>query len=94
MNKTKRQQVSKDKLETEVSKGNRYGRMYTGFFEDFIEQERTECIQHFMSTPVREVDAILEIKRRLTTLETLESKFTASITTGKLASKTLTDMEN
>jgi len=78
-----------DQLEQEQIIGRRAENAYNLFIEAFVEQKKNQLIESFLECPISNVDLILEIKRTVYVLDTLNTEINTIIQTGKMASQSL-----
>ena len=78
-----------DILKKEQTNGRQAQAAYEGYIKPFITQRATELHEAFVDCPITEVDTILEIKRTLHILDSLNKDVQTVINTGKMASQEL-----
>jgi len=83
----------KEQLENEQIKGSAAERVYNAYIKDFCEQKRMSLFMAFSNLPLTAEDQIMETKRMLYAIDTLESEIVSEIDTGKMASKALANVE-
>lgn len=79
----------KAKLQSEVSKGDEYQRVFDTYIKPFIDEKSEVLFEAFKNIPVQDVDQLKDIKFQVTAIRSLESHFMSFINTGKLAKKQL-----
>ena len=80
-------------LEGERSIGNRAKAANSEFFEPFFEEKEKVLIEAFRNVSVTNSEALLNIKLQFKALDTLNDELQSFIDTGKMASITLTEIE-
>jgi len=78
-----------DQLEQEQTVGRRAENAYGLFIEAFVGEKKKQLLSAFAECSISEVDTILEIKRTIYVLDTLETEIKTIIQTGKMASQSL-----
>lgn len=81
--------AEENQLQNEQIHGNKAKHAYNEFIKDFCEQKRVVLFDSFRQLNLTEEIAMMEIKRMLTAVDTLETEILTIIETGKLASITL-----
>jgi len=76
--------------ELEVINGNKAQKAYNDFIGPFIENKRKEFYETFMSVGI-EPEPLMELKRMLTALESLDVEIRSIINTGLMASNILNE---
>lgn len=84
----------KDQLENERFTGNKASQSYNQFIRGFVEDKRKVLFEAFRDLPLTADVEIMEVKRMLYAVDTLEQDLLNIIDTGKMASKTLSDRES
>jgi len=79
----------KEQLENEQVIGTRANNAYEAYIKDFCEQKRMALFMAFSNLPLTAESEIMETKRMLYAIDTLENDIVSQIDTGKLASKSL-----
>ena len=82
-----------DQLSTEQIVGGQAQHSYEQFIEGFIEEKRKVLFDSFRALPISAEAQLMEIKRMLYAVDTLEEEIISVINTGKMASKTLSETE-
>lgn len=83
----------KDKLEEEQIVGNNAQRAYNAYIKDFCEQKRLVLFEAFAQLPLSAEAELMETKRMLYAIDTLEMEITTQIDTGKMATIALNNNE-
>jgi hypothetical protein len=83
----------KEQLEKEQFKGVAAERVYNTYIKDFCEQKRMSLFMAFSSLPLTAEDQIMETKRMLYAIDTLETEIVSEIDTGKMATQALSKLE-
>lgn len=83
----------REQLEHEQAAGVKAGHAYDHYIRDFCEQKRMALFMAFSNLPLTAEDEIMETKRMLYAIDTLENEIVSEIDTGKLASKALNEQE-
>lgn len=81
------------KLEYEVANGEKANFAYEHFIKEFIESKREHLFSTFQELPISESEALMEVKRLLSTLNALEVEIKSVIETGQMASIALNKQE-
>jgi len=82
------------KLEVEVAQGDNHKRAWEQIVEPFFEAKKAELFEAFVNTGSSETDALVSIKMHMNVLESMKDHFWHYINTGKMAQKTLEEMNN
>lgn len=82
-----------EQLETERAAGVRAQQAYDHYIKEFCEQKRMALFMAFSNLPLTAEDEIMETKRMLYAVDTLENDIISEIDTGKMASKALNEQE-
>ena len=80
-------------LQEEQRKGGAAQHAYDAFIKDFCEQKRMTLFDAFSAIPISNEEGLMEIKRMLYAIDTLETEIMTIIETGRLASESLNDYE-
>ena len=83
-----------DQLENEVIKGDKAKASYDSFIKNFVEAKRIVLFESFRALPLTDVDNLMEVKRMLAAVDTLETEILTIIETGKLATTALNQTQN
>lgn len=83
----------KEQLENEQVAGQKASHAYDHYIKDFCEQKRMSLFMAFSNLPLTAEVDIMETKRMLYAIDTLENEIVSQIDTGKMASKALTKEE-
>ena len=83
----------KDKLENEQILGNNAKRAYEGYIKEFCEAKRMSLFMTFSELPLSADKELMETKRMLFAIDTLELEITTQIDTGKMATMALNNEE-
>jgi hypothetical protein len=83
----------KAQLENEVALATRAKGAYDTFIREFIGDRRVILFEAFQDLGTSDTKGLMEVKRMLYTLETLENDIKTIIDTGRMASKTIEDGE-
>jgi hypothetical protein len=79
----------KDHLENEQIKGNKAQHSYEHFIKGFVEAKREILFESFRALPLSAETELMEIKRMLYAVDTLEQEIMTVIETGRMAGITL-----
>ena len=82
-----------DQLQNEQIIGGKAQHSYDQFIKGFIEEKRKVLFETFRALPLSAEQDIMEVKRMLYAVDTLDDEIQSVITTGKMASKTLSETE-
>lgn len=82
-----------DKLKDEQLRGSRAEHAYEEFIKPFVEQKLQLLFQAFNELPLTAKDDLMEVKRMLYAVNALDDEIKSLITTGKMASKLLSESE-
>lgn len=80
-----------DKLEKEIIIGAQAEKVYEKYIKPFIEKKTALLFEAFKDVSITNIDDIVEIKRMIRVLESLEDEFITFINTGKMANKVVSD---
>ena len=80
-------------LQEEQRKGGQAQHAYDTFIKDFCEKKRMTLFEAFSAIPISNENDLMEVKRMLYAIDTLETEITTVIETGKLASQSLNEYE-
>jgi hypothetical protein len=80
-------------LSMEQLRGGKAQHAYDEFIKDFCEEKRSILFQNFSDLPLSAVDDLMEVKRMLFAIDTLETYIMTVIETGKMASISLNEKE-
>lgn len=83
----------REQLSLEQLRGGKAQRAYDDFIGPFIQEKKLVLFNSFCELPLSETDRLMEVKRMMFAIETLESEINTVIETGKLASITLNEKE-
>ena len=83
--------AEKEQLENEQIAGNAASHAYNQFIKGFVEEKRQTLFQAFRNLPLTAEDNLMEVKRMLFAVDTLEQDILTVIDTGKLASTALNE---
>ena len=78
-----------EKLQNEQLLGNNAQHAYNNFIKSFCDSKREALFDSFRQLPLTAELEMMEVKRMLAAVDTLESEVLTIIETGKLASMTL-----
>ena len=78
-----------ERLQNEQLIGNKAQHAYDQFIKEFCETKRQILFDNFRTLPLTAEVEMMEVKRMLAAVDTLEDDILTVITTGKLATKTL-----
>lgn len=84
----------KIRLEKEKALGEQYSRIYENYVKPFVDAKQESLFEAFKACPSDDKDKLVLIRLQVNAVEALDVEFQHYITTGKLAEKTLNDMEN
>jgi hypothetical protein len=82
-----------EQLTNEQLLGGKAQRAYDEFIGPFIQEKKLVLFTSFCNLPLTDTDRLMEVKRMMFAIETLESEINNVIETGKLASITLNEEE-
>lgn len=82
-----------DKLSIEQIIGGKAQRAYNEFIKDFCDDKRKSLFVAFSNLPLTDTENLMEVKRMLYAVDTLETEIMTVIETGKMASITLNEQE-
>jgi hypothetical protein len=82
-----------EQLTNEQLAGGRAQHAYNEFIKDFCEKKRKILFQNFADLALTDEANIMEVKRMLFAVDTLEADIMTVIETGKMASITLNQQE-
>ena len=82
-----------EQLQNEQIKGGQAQHAYDSFIHDFCEKKRMSLFQAFSDLPLSDTENLIEVKRMLYAVDTLETEILTVIDTGKLASEVLNKHE-
>lgn len=77
----------------EIAKADKAKRSFDDFINPFIKEKRTVLFEAFQSISITDVDDLLEVKRQLMAIDALDDEIQTIINTGKMAMKSLADLE-
>lgn len=80
-----------EQLENEQVLGKRAKKVYEEYIKEFCQSKREVLFDSFRALPLTASDDLMEVKRMLYAIDTLEAEIVTQIETGKLATITLTD---
>ena len=83
-----------DKLKDEQLLGSRAEHAYEEFIKPFVENKRQVLFQAFRDLPLTAEIELMEVKRMMYAVNALDDEIKSVITTGRMASKTLSESEN
>lgn len=83
-----------DKLKLEQLQGSRAEHAYEEFIKPFVDQKLELLFQAFNDLPLTAQEDLMEVKRMLYAVNALDDEIKSIITTGKMASKLLSESEN
>ena len=82
-----------EQLEREQFRGAAAERTYNGYIKDFCEQKRLVLFESFRNLPLTATDELMEVKRMLYAVDTLETEVLMEIKTGEMATQALSKLE-
>lgn len=82
-------QEQQEQLENEQIKGSAAEHSYAQFIKGFVDDKRTSLFEAFRILPLSAEAEIMEVKRMLFAVDTLEQEIITVIQTGQMAGKTL-----
>lgn len=82
-----------DKLSLEQLRGGKAQRAYDEFIGPFIQEKKLVLFSSFCDLPLTAEHELMEVKRMMFAIETLEREINNVIETGKMASITLNEQE-
>ena len=82
-----------EKLQNEQLLGNRARIAYDQFIHQFIEEKRMSLFMAFSNLPLSDTENLMEVKRMLYAIDSLETEILSVIDTGKMASMSLNEEE-
>ena len=83
----------KEQLFNEQIKGNNAQKAYNDFIKPFVEAKRKQLFEVFASLGLTESENLMEVKRMLYAIDTLDAEIRSMINTGQMASQTLNSNE-
>ena len=83
----------KEQLENEQFRGGTAERTYNGYIKQFCEQKRLALFDAFRNLSLTATDDLMEVKRMLYAIDTLETEVLMEIKTGEMASEALSKLE-
>jgi hypothetical protein len=81
----------KEQLENEQIKGSKAQHTYDSFIKDFVEEKRVVLFDTFRALPLSAESELMEVKRMLYAVDTLDDEIRAVIQTGQMASQVLNE---
>lgn len=78
-----------EQLTNEQVRGNAAEQSYERFIKVFVEQKRMLLFESFCALPLTAEAELMEVKRMLAAIDTLDTEIKSIILTGKMASETL-----
>lgn len=78
-----------DRLQNESIKGAKAEKVYENYIKPFTEAKTEILFNAFKDISINDPEALMEIKRTLRTLESLDQEFLNFIDTGKMATQSL-----
>jgi hypothetical protein len=81
----------KEQLENEQIEGSKAQHTYDSFIKEFVEDKRMVLFESFRALPLTAEPELMEVKRMLYAVDTLEQEIMTVIQTGQMASKTLNE---
>ena len=85
--------AQRDNLKDEVARGDRAKRAMQEFILPFIKEKSQVIYENFKAISVTDTEKLMECKRQDMVLEALQIEIQSIIDTGKMASKSLSDVE-
>lgn len=82
-----------EQLSNEQLRGGKAQSAYDDFIKDFCEEKRQILFQNFSDLPLSDTENLMEVKRMLFAVDTLEADIKTVIETGTMASLTLNEQE-
>ena len=82
-----------DQLTNEQVLGKKSKSIYDAYIKDFCEAKRDILFESFRALPLSAEQDLMEVKRMLYAIDTLEEEIVSQIQTGEMASKTLNEAE-
>ena len=79
----------REQLEFERDRGERAKRIFDAYVEEFCQKKRESLFMAFSELPLTAEEQLMEVKRMLYAIDTLESEIVSEINTGEMASKAL-----
>jgi hypothetical protein len=79
-----------DQLEREKAAGTKAQRAYKGYIKNFCQFKRESLFMAFSELPLTAEKEIMEVKRMLFAIDTLDNDILSEIETGRLATISLT----
>lgn len=83
----------REQFELEQSKGRKAQTVYDGYVKNFCQLKRESLFMAFSELPLTAEKELMEVKRMLYAIDTLETEIVSQINTGKMASQILTEAE-
>jgi hypothetical protein len=81
----------KEQLENEVVKGRNSETMYENYVKEFCQLKREALFMAFSELPLSAEEQLMEVKRMLYAIDTLESEIVSEIKTGEMARQALSE---
>lgn len=82
-----------EQLQVEQVLGKKAKNVYDTYIQDFCKAKRDILFESFRALPLSAEEDLMEIKRMLYAVDTLEEEIVSQIQTGKMASQTLNEAE-
>lgn len=79
--------------QVEVELGRKAQLAYNGFIKAFIDKKKETLFDNFCNAKMSDTDTLMEAKRLVAILNDMESEIQTIITTGELASKSLSNLD-
>lgn len=83
----------RSQLENEQVLGRKAATVYKSYIKDFCQLKRESLFMAFSELPLSAETELMEVKRMLFAIDTLEAEIVSQIDTGRMAAKTLTEAE-
>ena len=82
-----------EQLSLEQLEGGKAQKAYDDFIGPFIEDKKQTLFQAFCDLPLSDTENLMEVKRMMFAVETLDTEIKTVIQTGEMASHTLNEQE-
>ncbi len=79
----------KDQLEKERTDGKAAAKYYKSYIKEFCQSKRESLFMSFSELGISETEKLMEVKRMLFAIDTLDAEIISVIKTGEMASMTL-----
>lgn len=83
----------REQFELEQAKGRQAQSVYDAYIKEFCQLKRESLFMTFSELPLTAEKELMEVKRMLFAVDTLEAEIVSQINTGKMASQMLEEAE-